>query len=72
MEGSNPEKIATLLRSEPARWLCDDCISLLTHIQNRVAVNPITTALGLTSDFAREKRECDRCGTVKLVTRSVK
>lgn len=72
MEGSNPEKVVGVLRSEPHVWLCDDCIALLAEIKNRIAVNPITSALGLTSDFAREKHRCNRCGASKLVTRYIK
>lgn len=69
MDGSNPEKVVTVLRARPARWLCDDCIALLADIKNRIAVNPIASTLGLTSDFEREKAECSRCRETKLVTR---
>lgn len=69
MEGSNPEKVIAVLRSDPNLWLCDDCIALLAGIKNRIAVNPIATTLGLTSDFDRERSECSRCRETKLVTR---
>ena len=61
MDGSNPEKVIAVLRAEPTRWLCDDCITILADIKNRRAVNPITNTLGLTSDFVREKGVCSRC-----------
>lgn len=69
MEGSNPEKVIAVLRSDPNRWLCDDCIAHLAGIKNRIAVNPIATTLGLTSDFDRERSECSRCREIKFVTR---
>lgn len=69
MDGSNPEKVIAVLRAEPNRWLCDDCIALLADIKNRIAVNPIASTLGLTSDFVREKGACSRCRDAKLVTR---
>ena len=72
MNGSNPEKVVEVLRSNGRNSLCDDCVASLAEIKNRVAVNPITTALGLTSDFVREKSLCSRCGDEKLVTRAVK
>ena len=68
---SNPQKVFDVLVAEADRWLCDDCVALLAKIPNRIAVNPITTTLGLTSDFEREREECSRCRTVKLVTRAV-
>lgn len=68
MHGSNPERVVACLRAVPGRPLCDDCIASFTGIKNRVAVNPIATALGLTSDFARDKGVCGRCGDRKLVT----
>lgn len=67
---SNPEKVVGVLRADRSRSLCDDCVALLAEIKNRVAVNPITTALGLTSDFTREKATCSRCREIKLVTRA--
>jgi hypothetical protein len=69
---SNPEKVVEVLRADRSRSLCDDCVALLAEIKNRVAVNPITTALGLTSDFEREKATCSRCREIKLVTRAVR
>lgn len=69
MDGSNPEKVIAVLRADPKQWLCDDCIALLAEIKNRIAVNPIASTLGLTSDFEREKSECSRCRENKLVTR---
>ncbi|MCL4211661.1 MAG: hypothetical protein KJZ68_13485, partial [Phycisphaerales bacterium] len=68
MTGSNPERVVAALRSSPGRPLCDDCIALLAGIKNRVAVNPIATALGLTTDFARDRGTCGRCSERKLVT----
>ena len=65
---SNPEKVAAVLRQANKQCLCDDCVALLAGIKNRVAVNPITTSLGLTSAFVREKHVCSRCGETKLVT----
>ncbi|MCA9278917.1 MAG: hypothetical protein H6815_12065 [Phycisphaeraceae bacterium] len=67
---SNPEKVFALLRKNKSKRLCDDCVAELAEIKNRIAVNPITSAFGLTSDFLREKDACSRCGKVKLVTQS--
>lgn len=71
MEASNPEKVIAALRASPSEWLCDDCVTHLSGIPNRQAVHPITTTLGLTTDFSREKHECSRCREIKLVTRPV-
>ena len=57
------------LSADPHRALCDDCIAMAADIKNRIAVNPIATALGLTSDFIREKAVCSRCRETKLVTK---
>lgn len=69
---SNPEKVVGVLRADRSRALCDDCVAQLAGIKNRVAVNPITTALGLTSEFRREKTACSRCRETKLVTRALR
>ena len=72
MKGSNPERVVTVLREAGGRPLCDDCVALLAKITNRIAVNPITSALGLTSDFMREKHLCSRCRERKLVTQAAR
>ena len=71
-EPSNPEKVVELLRSDRTRAICDDCIAELAGIKNRIAVNPITSSLGLTSDFEREKLPCARCDKTKLATRAIR
>ncbi len=71
-ELSNPEKVAQLLRSDRASALCDDCIAEIAGIKNRIAVNPITSSLGLTSDFERAKLPCSRCDKTKLTTKAVR
>ena len=68
MEQSNPEKVVSVIRDRSGSPVCDDCIAKLAGISNRIAVNPIATALGLTSDFNREKGECSECHSAKLVT----
>ena len=65
---SNPEKDVAVLRQANRQCLCDDCVAILAGIKNRIAVNPIATSLGLTSDFVREKHICSRCGDMKFVT----
>ncbi|HMN42431.1 MAG TPA: hypothetical protein PKE29_16445 [Phycisphaerales bacterium] len=72
VDGSNPEKVVQVLKTPPLRWLCDDCVAHMADITNRVAVNPITTTLGLTTDFAREKSRCDHCHDTKLVTKCLR
>ncbi|QYK49103.1 MAG: hypothetical protein KF838_04450 [Phycisphaeraceae bacterium] len=69
---SNPERVVDVLRTGSRPALCDDCIAASAGITNRIAVNPIATALGLTSDFVRDKDTCSRCRKAKLVTRAVK
>lgn len=72
MNHSNPEKVVAVLRDKRPAALCDDCIAHLAQITNRIAVNPIAAALGLTSDFSRETGKCARCQGTKLVTRSIR
>ncbi|MFG0252076.1 MAG: hypothetical protein ACF8NJ_04295 [Phycisphaerales bacterium JB038] len=72
MDGSNPERVVEVLREHHGQAICDDCLAQLAAIKNRVAVNPITSSLGLTSDFVREKRACSHCCETKYATQAVR
>lgn len=69
---SIPERVYNLLRQHTPAPICDDCIAKHAEIAPRQQVNPIATALGLTTDFARVKGACSMCKIEKLVTRSLR
>jgi hypothetical protein len=71
---SNPQKVYLFLRTQTPEAFCDDCIAAGAEIQRREAVNPITEALSLTTDFDIKGRGiCSMCkNDVKLVTRSLR
>jgi hypothetical protein len=70
VEGSNPQRVVAVLRRARSRWLCDDCVAARAEITSRIAISPIASALGLTSDFERQKGICSCCVQQRLVTRT--
>jgi hypothetical protein len=69
---TNPETIYKFLRDNTPEAYCDDCIGKLTSVSPRQQVNPISAALGLTTDFDRREAVCMDCRGIKLVTRSLR
>lgn len=69
---SNPERIYTFLRQHTPAPICDDCVAKQAEVEPRQQVNPIASALGLTTDFVRAKGTCSICKGEKLVTRSLR
>jgi hypothetical protein len=67
-----PEQIANFIRDGAGRAFCDDCVQQMLDLKQRQTVQPITSALGLTSDFRRARGACSACGRHdKLVTEAV-
>jgi hypothetical protein len=69
---TNPEKIHSFLVEKTPKAVCDDCVAKYAKVEPRQQVNPIVSALGLTTDFHRKKAECSVCKSNKLVTRSLR
>jgi len=69
---TNPETIYKFLTDNTPEAYCDDCIAGNTSINPRQQVNPITAALGLTTDFDKREAVCADCRAIKLVTRSLR
>ncbi len=72
MEGTLPERAASVLRSDTRRSLCDDCLATLAEIKQRQTAHTIASSFGLTSDFVREKGPCSRCRATKTVTKAIR
>lgn len=68
---TNPERVYEFLTENTPKPICDDCIGKRTEISREV-VNPLTAALGLTTDFDKKDGTCDLCKNNKLVTRSLR
>ena len=68
---SVPERVNRFLMERGAS-ICDRCIqqSLKLSVSNQV--QQITSALGTTRDFKREKGLCSICKNQKMVTQSVR
>jgi hypothetical protein len=69
---TNPERIYSFLRQHAPASICDDCLAKHAQVEPRQQVNPIASALGLTTDFTRAKGACSLCKGEKLVTRSLR
>ena len=70
---TNPERIYKFLRERTPAPVCDDCVASHAEVSPRQQVNPVATALGLTTDFGRGKGTCSIChDDNKLVTRSLR
>ena len=70
--GTNPARVYRLLREHTPERICDDCLAKETGIA-RENVNPLTEALGLTTDFEKRRGACSVCKSdTKLVTRSLR
>jgi hypothetical protein len=69
---NTPEIIYTFLSQRAPYRVCDDCIGMETGIIPRSQIAPITSALGLTTDFDQTRAACSICDAVKLVTRSLR
>jgi hypothetical protein len=69
---TNPERIFNFLRQKAPQPFCDDCVAKETAVSPRQQSNPIASALGLTSDFIRDRALCFSCSDLKLVTRYVR
>jgi hypothetical protein len=48
--------------------ICDDCITDRLNLSVRSQANVVTRGLGGASGYAREKRPCGLCGSVKIST----
>ncbi len=70
-KGTIPERVYGFLRGYTPQPVCDDCTAKLTGA-TRENVNPLTQALGLTSDFTKARGTCALCQGNKLVTRSLR
>ena len=70
-KGTIPERVYGYLRESTPSPICDDCVAKATGA-TRENVNPLTQALGLTSDFAKARGSCSVCHGSKLVTRSLR
>ena len=64
-----PERIRELLVDLAPAPACDDCIQKDLGLRRRQQVQPVTSTLGLTSEFIREQNICSICKSSKLVTR---
>jgi hypothetical protein len=69
---TSADRVYKFLREQTPAPVCDDCVASHAHVTPRQRVNPIASALGLTSDFRREKGACSLCKGEKLVTRSLR
>lgn len=67
-----PERIHKFLTSRTPDAVCDDCVADRAEVSPRQQVNPIVSALALTTDFERNHGECAICKRNKLVTRSLR
>lgn len=67
-----PERIHKFLTERTPEPICDDCIAERSDVSPRQQVNPIASALGLTTDFRRGHGTCSICKNDKLVTRSLR
>jgi hypothetical protein len=67
-----PERVYQFLRERTPAPVCDDCLAKQADVSQRQIVNTIASALGLTTDFARENGTCALCHGDKLVTRSLR
>ena len=70
-KGTTPERVYGFIRERTPAPICDDCVAKWTGAA-RENVNPLTQALGLTSDFTKERGTCSTCQGSKLVTRSLR
>ncbi len=70
-KGTIPERVYGFLRERTPSPACDDCVSKGTGA-TRENINPLTQALGLTTDFSKERGICSLCQGSKLVTRSLR
>jgi hypothetical protein len=68
---TGPEKAYHFLRENTPQRICDDCVGKHTEMAREVA-NPLTAALGLTSDFDKQRGTCHLCKGEKLVMRSLR
>lgn len=69
--GTIPERVYGFLRGRTPDPACDDCVAKGTGVP-RENVNPLTTTLGLTTDFVKARGICSLCQGTKLVTRSLR
>lgn len=69
--GTIPERVYGFIRQQTPAPICDDCVAKSTGA-TRENVNPLTQALGLTSDFTKVRGTCSVCQGSKLGTRSLR
>ena len=63
-----PQRIHGFLTENAPAGFCDDCLKGQLELANRQQVWPVTTTLGLTSDFDKTVGVCSGCGKdTKLV-----
>ncbi len=70
-KGTIPERVYGFIRERTPSPICDDCVAKATGA-TRENVNPLTQALGLTSDFIKVRGTCSACQGSKLGTRSLR
>jgi hypothetical protein len=68
----DPGRIHVFLTRHEPKPFCDDCIAKELGLARRQLVQPITAALGLTTDYRKEKGTCSLCKSEKPITRSVR
>jgi hypothetical protein len=61
------EKIEDLLRRDPGRAYCDDCLSTVLNIKPRQQVQQKTSSQAKDTRFWRGQGICGRCGEEKKV-----
>ena len=64
---TNTDKIIKCLADNGNQPLCDDCLSSLTKIEPRQAVNQICNKLRLKGRIKRRQSACSSCSDIKLV-----
>ncbi len=67
---SVPERVNRFL-TERGTPICDRCIQQSLKLSLSSQVQQISSSLGTTRDFTREKGLCSICKHAKMVTRSV-
>ena len=65
---TKPKLIASFLRENKGKAICDDCLFSELKLANRQQANVHTAAFAETSDFTKEKATCSICHETKLVT----
>lgn len=65
------ERVNDYITRYQPKAFCDDCLHAELGLSLRQQAHRVTSALGTTNDFRREKDTCSLCGALKMVTRRV-